>query len=66
MSVWRVYVCFKIGGYLLAENNSRSKYAGDVQRNEGKEAWGMGLNFKFPWQKKKEKEDSERAENAKR
>ncbi|KAL3150343.1 hypothetical protein ABBQ32_000187 [Trebouxia sp. C0010 RCD-2024] len=34
---------------------------GDVQRNEGKEAWGMGINFKFPWQKKKEKEDKERA-----
>lgn len=35
--------------------------SGDVQRNEGKEAWGMGINFKFPWQKKKEKEDKERA-----
>ena len=29
--------------------------AGKVKRNEGKEAWGMGLNFKFPWLKKKEK-----------
>lgn len=32
---------------------------GDVQRNEGKEAWGMGINFKFPWQKKKEKKDAQ-------
>ncbi len=39
---------------------------GDVQRNEGKEAWGMGINFKFPWQKKKEKEDKEKADKAKR
>lgn len=33
--------------------------SGDVQRNEGKEAWGMGINFKFPWQKKKEKKDEQ-------
>ena len=33
---------------------------GDVKRNDGKEAWGMGLNFRFPWQKKKDKEDAEK------
>lgn len=33
--------------------------SGDVQRNEGKEAWGMGINFKFPWQKKKEKKEKD-------
>jgi len=26
----------------------------------------MGINFKFPWQKKKEKEDKEKADKAKR
>ena len=34
---------------------------GDVKRNDGKEAWGMGLNFRFPWQKKKDKEDKKEA-----
>lgn len=34
--------------------------AGDVKRNDGKEAWGMGLNFKFPWQKKKEKAEAKK------
>ena len=38
--------------------------AGDVQRNEGKESWGMGVNFKFPWQKKKDKEDKDKADRA--
>lgn len=34
---------------------------GDVKRDEGKTPWGMDLkldtNFKFPWQKKEEKEE---------
>lgn len=38
--------------------------SGDVQRNEGKEAWGMGLNFKFPWQKKKEKKEKDAKDKA--
>lgn len=38
--------------------------SGDVQRNEGKESWGMGVNFKFPWQKKKEKEDQDKKDRA--
>lgn len=47
--------------YVLSTDKHFVLLSGDVQRNEGKEAWGMGLNFKFPWQKKKDKETADKA-----